>query len=616
MKGFLPFLGRYFSPRSLLLSIFLVLISVVSVQAKTVIVGAGSGFISVLSMAGLNPGDVIAIKPGTYTGATFKGLNGITITKNGGTVIFNGQVTFNSLQSCTFDGFQFKNTPGIAIRWDGNSRRVVEKNISFYNVAGDCNNASEHNAYNGDTSTLKLYMCTFDSLTLFRSGLVMMGSWGDAPSGICFMDSIVFSRVKIDSTITNGTEVRGTFFRLNAHDWRVIYKGVNTVLGDVGMFYISGSGSFHHIYRNGGRGYIVRLWNIFLKNQGNSYFYDNVDLNSTVYGSIDVRIEPQYFTQYLTGGNIYIYNNTAGNKGDNINYWSSLAVVGQYDPPWVCHVKNNLGFNITTHGHTTIMMNQGNAWTGDTSNNMYFNVPNGVVDPVTGIPVANSPVLGKGMTIPWIKDDLYHNPRLGAYDIGAVQHGGAIIPPPNQLPVAISGDAQTITLPVNNTTLDGSKSYDPDGSITKYAWSQSSGPTPATITNPTRVSSTISGLQAGVYVFKLIVTDAAGATSADSLVVTVDNVSVNKGNGYNDQLILFPNPSHDATTVRITSSTNGTIRLNVYDMNGKLVFTDQMEKSLLVFEKTFNVSPLASGMYTVQIIIGNHTTMVTKFIKQ
>ena len=244
-------------------------------------------------------------------------------------------------------------------------------------------------------------------------------------------------------------------------------------------------------------------------------------------------------------------------------------------------------------------------------------MPNGVVNPVTGIPVANSPVLGKGLTIPWIRDDLYHNPRTGAYDIGAVQHGGAIIPPPpNQLPVAIAGAAQTITLPVNNTTLDGSKSYDPDGSITKYAWSQSSGPTPATIANPTRVSSTISGLQAGVYVFKLIVTDVSGATSADSLVVTVDNVSVNKGNGYNDQLILFPNPSHDATTVRITSSTNGTIRLNVYDMNGKLVFTDQMEKSLLVFEKTFNVSPLASGMYTVQIIIGNHTTMVTKFIKQ
>ena len=430
---------------------------------------------------------------------------------------------------------------------------VVEKNISFYNVAGDCNNASEHNNYNGDTSTLKLYMCTFDSLTLFRSGLLMMGSWGDAYAGICFMDSIVFSRVKIDSTMTNGTEVRGTFFRLDAHDWRVIYKGVITTLGDVGIFYISGSGSFHHIYRNGGRGYIVRLWNSFLKNQGqgNSYFYDNVDLNSTVYGSIDVRTEPQYFTQYLAGGDIFIYNNTAGNKGDNINYWSSLAVVGQYDPPYVCHVKNNLGFNITTHSHTTIMMNQGNAWTGDTSNNMYFNVPDGVVDPVTGTPVANSPVLGKGMTIPWIKDDLYHNPRSGAYDIGAVQHGGAIIPPPpNQLPVAIAGAAQTITLPVNSSTLDGSKSYDPDGSISKYAWTQVSG-TGGTITNPANASTTVTGLTQGTYIYKLTVTDNSNgtATALDTIIVKGAANLPPIANAGADQTITLP-----ASTVTVNGS--------------------------------------------------------------
>ncbi len=544
MKGFLPFLGRYLSPRSLLLSIFLVFISVVSVQAKTVVVGAGFGFVSVPNMNGLNPGDVIAIQPGTYTGGAFKNLIGITITNHGGAVTFNGTVTFLTLQSCTFDGFRFVNCSSIAIRWDGNSNRCVEKNISFYNVAGDCNNASEHNPYNGDTSTLKLYMCTFDSLTLFKSGQVMMASWGDAPSGICFMDSIVFSRVKIDSTMTNGTEVRGTFFRLDAHDWRVVYKGVNTILGDVGIFYISGSGSFHHIYRNGGRGYIVRLWNIFLKNQGqrNSYFYDNVDLNSTVYGSIDIRIEPQYFTQYLTGGDCFIYNNTAGNKGDNIGYWSSLAVVGQYYPPYVCHIKNNLGFNITTNGHTTIMMNQGGAWTGDTSNNMYFNVPNGVVDPVTGIPVANSPVLGKAMTIPWIGDDLYHNPRTGAYDIGAVQHGGAIIPPPpNQLPVAIAGAAQTITLPVNNSTLDGSKSYDPDGSINKYAWTQVSG-TGGTITNPANVSTTVTGLMQGTYIYKLTVTDNSNgtATALDTIIVKAAANLPPIANAGADQTITLP----------------------------------------------------------------------------
>ncbi len=555
MKGFLPFFGRFTSPRSVLLSIFLVVCSLTTVQAKTVVIGAGFGFISVPNMNGLNPGDVLAVKPGTYTGGSFLSLNGITITNNGGAVIFNGQVTFNSLQSCTFDGFQFINCPGIAIRWDGNSRRCIERNIYFKNVTGDCNNASEHNLYNGDTSSLKLYMCTFDSLTLFRSGLVMMASWGDAPSGICFMDSIVFSRVKIDSTTSNGTEVRGTFFRLDAHDWKVTYKGVNPILGDVGIFYISGSGSFHHIFRNGGRGYIVRLWNIFLKSHGvgNSYFYDNVDLNTVVYGSIDIRIEPQYFTQWLTGGNCLIYNNTSGNKGDNIGYWSSVAVVGQYDPPYTCYVKNNLGFNITTNGHTPIMMNQGNAWTGDTSNNMYFAKPDGVVDPVTGIPVANSPVLGKGLTVPWISDDVYHNPRTGAFDIGAVQHGGTPIPPPpNQPPVAVAGALTTITLPVSTATLDGTKSYDPDGTISTYAWTLVTG-TGGNITTASAASTTVTGLTQGTYIYKLTVTDNSNATATalDTIIVKPAANLPPIANAGADQTITLPVSS---TTVNGSAS--------------------------------------------------------------
>ncbi len=90
MKSFLPFLRRSLSSRSLLLSIFLVFISVVSVQAKTVVIGTGFGFISVPNMKGLDPGDAIAIQPGTYRGGTFVRLNGITITNNGGAVKFNG----------------------------------------------------------------------------------------------------------------------------------------------------------------------------------------------------------------------------------------------------------------------------------------------------------------------------------------------------------------------------------------------------------------------------------------------------------------------------------------------------------------------------------------------
>ena len=43
--------------------------------------------------------------------------------------------------------------------------------------------------------------------------------------------------------------------------------------------------------------------------------------------------------------------------------------------------------------------------------------------------------------------------------------------------------------------------------------------------------------------------------------------------------------------------------------------SDQSEKSVGSFEKSFNISTLASGMYLIQANIANRKTMITKFIK-
>ena len=825
MEGYFRHPGRVLSPRSFLFSVLLILFSSASIQAKTIVIGSGSGYISIPDMTGLNRGDTLAITSGQYSGAAFNFLTGITITNNGGVVIFNGEVTLNTLTECIFSGFQFSNIPGIAIRWDGNSRRCVEKNISFTDCAGNTNDASDHNVYNGDTSSLKLYMCSFDSLTLFRSGMLLMGGWGAAKDLECYMDSIVLSRIKIDSTLTNGNEVRGIIFRIDAHDWKVTYKGTNTGSGDIGIFLMNGNGSFHNIYRFGGRGYIIRIWNVGLKQPGNTYFYNNIDLNSTQYGTLDTRVDPIEFTQYTTGGNCYIFNNTAGNKEDHIGYWSSIAVVGMFSPPWVCQTRNNLGFNLTTHAKPPITMNQSsNTWISDSSNNMYFDKPNGILDPVTCVPADSSPVIGKGLTLALLQDDYYHNPRIGAYDIGAVQHGGAVIPPPPNLPpVVLTGAAQTLTLPTSNTVLDGTRSYDPDGRIISYAWVLVSGTggllvTPAaaftkvsgltqgtyiyqltatdndsatssaldtiivhaadsipvanvlpvanagpdqtitapsntvtldgsasydpdgiikdfswvmisgsgsvTISNSNTANPTVAGLIPGDYVFQLTVTDSVGATNTDQVNITVDpeptvpnqapvanagnnqtiitpvssitldgsrsydpdgtivnyfwsqvsgpsnsvfsnsgiikptvsdliagsyvfqllvtdnsgatgqdqvTITVNKGDTTinplpvtppvnndsvsNDQFIVFPNPAHNLINTKISDSLNGTIRINMYDVNGRVVLSDKVEKSIESFEKSFNISTLASGMYTIQVNIANRKTMVKKFIK-
>jgi hypothetical protein len=93
---------------------------------------------------------------------------------------------------------------------------------------------------------------------------------------------------------------------------------------------------------------------------------------------------------------------------------------------------------------------------------------------------------------------------------------------PNEPPVANAGPNQTITLPTNTTTLDGSQSYDPDGTIVSYSWQSLEGPGAFTITNSNTATPTIIGMEAGIYVFQLTVTDNGGATDKQDVTVYVN----------------------------------------------------------------------------------------------
>ena len=97
----------------------------------------------------------------------------------------------------------------------------------------------------------------------------------------------------------------------------------------------------------------------------------------------------------------------------------------------------------------------------------------------------------------------------------------------NKPPVAIAGANQSINLPVTQVSVNGSASYDPDGTIAAYSWQQLSGPAPATITKPNADSTSITGLDSGTYIFQLTVTDNLGAASTSTLTVTVGTIGYN-----------------------------------------------------------------------------------------
>ncbi|XP_053469010.1 dyslexia-associated protein KIAA0319-like protein isoform X2 [Ictalurus furcatus] len=91
-------------------------------------------------------------------------------------------------------------------------------------------------------------------------------------------------------------------------------------------------------------------------------------------------------------------------------------------------------------------------------------------------------------------------------------------PENNKPPVADAGPDKELTLPVDHTTLDGSKSSD-DQKIVKYHWEKNEGPEGVKIENSDSPVATLTGLQVGTYTFKLTVTDERELQSSDTVTV-------------------------------------------------------------------------------------------------
>ena len=87
-------------------------------------------------------------------------------------------------------------------------------------------------------------------------------------------------------------------------------------------------------------------------------------------------------------------------------------------------------------------------------------------------------------------------------------------------PVANAGTNTTIILPANTVSLSGSGT-DADGTVTNYLWTQISGPSSYNIVNASSPVTDVTGLEQGVYQFKLTVTDNNGATGADTATLTI-----------------------------------------------------------------------------------------------
>lgn len=105
---------------------------------------------------------------------------------------------------------------------------------------------------------------------------------------------------------------------------------------------------------------------------------------------------------------------------------------------------------------------------------------------------------------------------------------------PGSSPIANAGSNQTITLPTSSVSLSGSAS---SGTITSYLWTKVSGGA-ATITSPSTVNTTVTGLVAGTYTFQLSVNSGV-STSTVTITVNSNNGSY-PACGSHRRLVLTP----------------------------------------------------------------------------
>jgi hypothetical protein len=113
----------------------------------------------------------------------------------------------------------------------------------------------------------------------------------------------------------------------------------------------------------------------------------------------------------------------------------------------------------------------------------------------------------------WDHNDEYGQPYYILYEPFLTEpHPDTPIPDFNQSPFAHAGNDKVV---FDEVALDGSDSYDPDGSITSYSWNLQNKTPSENNQTAIGINPTVTGLSNGFYDVCLTVTDNLGATNTD-----------------------------------------------------------------------------------------------------
>ncbi|WP_136798033.1 PKD domain-containing protein [Desulfosediminicola ganghwensis] len=258
---------------------------------------------------------------------------------------------------------------------------------------------------------------------------------------------------------------------------------------------------------------------ISLEGGSDNRFYNNVFRNcSEAIGSWDANntiANNNYFynisgAAFAIGRNhsIVISNNTIENVeyGVYINEYSTITINNT-------NMLNVYGYSVKYTGfqdsQDIVIDGRYNYWDMETTAEMDLKGATANIDNIWDF--YDNPLVGRVDYSEWL-----HAPNPNAYPwLGVI--------PVNQSPIAKAGADQVV---FDTVTLDGSASYDPDGSVVSHYWELVYRGDAAHDMTTNGVNPTITDLYPGFYDAYLTVTDDEGATSTDTSVVAAAGPSI------------------------------------------------------------------------------------------
>lgn len=515
------------------------------------------------SQLGVKPGDVICLKAGRRTNLFIKNIKGsasspVTIKNCGGQVILGGTDVNNGIMVQNSRYFRITGTgdsghkygikidktksgsQGIAIAEFSSDVEIDHIEIGGAGFAGIMAKTDPKCDGSADRGKFTMYNVKIHDNYMYNiggEGIYLGNSFYGGTTVYCNRTSYpheiknvrVYNNI-IKNTGWEGIQVGSATEDVEIYDNEIYnYGQANKDSQNNGIQL--GLGTTGKLYRN----YIENGYGtgIVIQGIGNNLVYNNVIVGAG-YPAFNVNVRPTPLSSDVVSkgflGGVYIINNTVvdtKNKGainEHVNeapnnvFYNNLIVSGSSS--W-----NQL------KTYTNWKLDK-NLVVKSASEAKFVNASSKDYRLQQGSPAidAGRDIASYGIKFDWEKN----NRKAGATtDAGIHEFAGASAPAPaeetNKAPTVDAGSDKTITLPTKSTSFTAQAS-DPDGKITSYAWTKTSGPS-ATMNGTSTAKLELSNLVEGNYVFKLTVKDDKGAAASDEVKLTVSKAASASSSG-------------------------------------------------------------------------------------